>query len=57
MDEPCPGQAAAAAVLHSEDNGGASVSLVAGLALGALAIVALAAATIVFLRRRTRAAP
>ena len=57
VDEPCPGQAAAAAVLHSEDNGGASVSLVAGLALGALAIVALAAATIVFLRRRTRAAP
>lgn len=56
VGEPCPGQAAAA-VRQSGDGGGTSVTLVAGLALGGLAVVALAAGTIVFLRRRTRAAP
>lgn len=57
VGEPCPGQATAAAVRLSEGDGGASVALVVGLALGGLAIVALVATAVVFFRRRARAAP
>lgn len=55
IGEPCSGQAAAAAVRRSEDNGGTSIALVVGLALGGLAIVALVATVTVIRRRRTRA--
>jgi hypothetical protein len=57
VGEPCPGQATAAAVRLSEGDGGTSVALVVGLALGGLAIVALVATAVVFFRRRARAAP
>ena len=57
VGQPCPGQESATAIRRSKDDGGTSVALVVGLALGGLAVVAIGAAAVVFFRRRARAAP